>query len=187
MAMGAKQPMHTAQSTISATADSQPRGSDPNVQEVIKTAHHELRNLIGQRAEIMRRIATLKNTICGLASLFGNDILDEDLTQLIESNERRREPGFTRICRMVLMESGAPISVREVCEGIRQREPAVMLRQKHPLASVTTVLNRLAEYGEVQRGFCPNGRTTWQWIGERPFPAELEAATRRRSVDQPIE
>ena len=62
---------------------------DPHVQEVVKTAHEELRQLMRQRAEIMKRIGTLKQTISGLANLFGDDILGEDLLELIDL---RRNP-----------------------------------------------------------------------------------------------
>src|ERR1700688_2412931 len=55
------------------------RNEDSHVQEVVKTAHEELRQLMRQRAEIMKRIGTLKQTIAGLANLFGDAILGEDL------------------------------------------------------------------------------------------------------------
>jgi len=54
------------------------RGGDPHVQEVVRTAHEELRQLMRQRADIMKRIGTLKQTISGLANLFGDEILGED-------------------------------------------------------------------------------------------------------------
>ena len=42
---------------------------DSHVQEVVKAAHEELRQLLRQRADIMKRIGTLKQTISGLANL----------------------------------------------------------------------------------------------------------------------
>ena len=39
-----------------------------HVQEVIRQAHEELRQLLHQRAEIMKRIGTVKQTISGLAN-----------------------------------------------------------------------------------------------------------------------
>jgi hypothetical protein len=147
------------------------RGGDTHVQEVVKTAHEELRQLMRQRAEIMKRIGTLKQTISGLANLFGDDILGEDLLELVDRKTGGRQPGFTKACRMALMEAGRPLAVREVCEQIQQRLPAVMLRHKDPLASVTTVLNRLVEYGEAQSMVRENGRRAWQWVSD-PAPAE---------------
>jgi len=142
---------------------------DGHVQEVVKAAHEELRQLMRQRADIMKRIGTLKQTIAGLANLFGDEILSEDLLDLVDRKTGGRQPGFTKACRMALMEAGRPLSVREVCERIHERMPAVLLRHKDPLASVTTVLNRLVEYGEAQSVVRDNGRRAWQWVSE-PTP-----------------
>jgi hypothetical protein len=150
------------------------RNGDPHVQEVVKTAHEELRQLMRQRAEIMKRIGTLKQTISGLANLFGDEILGEDLLELVDRKSGGRQPGFTKACRMVLMEAGRPLAVREVCEQIQQRLPAVLLRHKDPLASVTTVLNRLVEYGEALSVVRDNGRRAWQWVSD---PVAVEQAS----------
>src|ERR1700688_1857736 len=144
---------------------------DPHVAEVVKTAHEELRQLMRQRADIMKRIGTLKQTIAGLANLFGDDILGEDLLELVDRKTGGRQPGFTKACRMALMEAGRPLAVREVCEQIQQRLPAVLLRHKDPLASVTTVLNRLVDYGEALSVVRDNGRRAGQW-GSDPAPGE---------------
>jgi hypothetical protein len=140
--------------------------SDPHVQQVVKTAHEELRQLMRQRADIMKRIGTLKQTIAGLANLFGDDVLDEDLLELVGRKTGGRQPGFTKACRMALMEASGPLTVREVCERIQQRMPSILVRHKDPLASVTTVLNRLVEYGEAQSVLRQNGRRAWQWIAD---------------------
>jgi hypothetical protein len=146
--------------------------NDPHVQEVVKTAHEELRQLMRQRADIMKRIGTLKQTISGLANLFGDEILGEDLLELVDRKTGGRQPGFTKACRMVLMEAGRALSVREVCQRIQDRMPAVLLRHKDPLASVTTVLNRLVDYGEAQSEVRENGRRAWQWVSE-PSPSSF--------------
>jgi hypothetical protein len=152
---------------------------DSHVHEVVRTAHEELRQLMRQRADIMKRIGTLKQTISGLANLFGDEILGEDLLELVDRKTGGRQPGFTKACRMVLMEAGRPLAVREVCEQIQQRLPAVLLRHKDPLASVTTVLNRLVEYGEALSVVRDNGRRAWQWVAD---PASIEQA---RSASAP--
>ena len=86
------------------------RTGDPHVQEVVKAAHEELRQLMRQRGEIMKRIGTLKQTISGLANLFGDEILGEDLLELVDRKTGGRQPGFTKACRIVLMEAGRPVS-----------------------------------------------------------------------------
>ena len=89
--------------------------------------------------------------------------------ELVDRKTGGRQPGFTKACRMALMEAGRPLAVREVCEQIQQRLPAVLLRHKDPLASVTTVLNRLVEYGEAQSVVRENGRRAWVWVSD-PVP-----------------
>jgi hypothetical protein len=157
--------------------------SDFHVQQVIKTAHEELRQLMRQRAEIMKRIGTLKQTIAGLANLFGDEVLDEDLLALVGRKTGGRQPGFTKACRAVLMEAMEPLTVREVCERIQQRMPAVLARHKDPLASITTVLNRLVEYGEAQSTVRQNGRRAWQWVAD-PEPLAIRAEPGRVEMSQ---
>lgn len=148
---------------------------EQNVQEVVKTAHEELRQLMRQRADIMKRIGTIKQTIVGLANLFGGGILNEDLLELVDRKTSGRQPGFTRACRMVLMEAARPLGAREVCEQIQLKSPPVILHHKDPLASVTTVLNRLVEYGEAKSVIRENGRRAWRWVAD-PENGNLEPA-----------
>jgi len=150
---------------------------DAHVQQVVRTAHEELCQLMRQRAEIMKRIGTLKQTISGLANLFGDEILSEELLELVDRKAGGRQPGFTKACRMVLMEAGRPLAVREVCEQIQQRLPAVLVRHKDPLASVTTVLNRLVAYGEAQSLVRDNGRRAWQWVSEPASDSAMQGRT----------
>jgi hypothetical protein len=43
-----------------------------SAQQVVKAAHDELLQLMRQRADVMKRIGTVKQTIAGLANLFGD-------------------------------------------------------------------------------------------------------------------
>lgn len=142
------------------------RSGDPHVQEVVRVAHRELQQLMRQRAEIMKRIGTVKQTIVGLANLFGDEVLSEELLELVDRKTGGRQPGFTKACRAVLMEAQRPMGAREVCQQIGQRIPPIMLRHKDPLASVTTVLNRLVEYGEARSLIRENGRRAWEWVAD---------------------
>ena len=149
--------------------------SDPHVQEVVKAAHEELRQLMRQRAEVMKRIGTVKQTIVGLANLFGDNVLSDELLELVDRKSGGRQPGFTKACRMVLMEADKPLGAREVCDQIQQRMPPILVRHKDPLASVTTVLNRLVEYGEARTVLRENGRRAWQWVSD-PTQSEFTAS-----------
>jgi hypothetical protein len=158
--------MESARHGMNGNANKSVPSSGPHVQEVVKAAHDELRQLMRQRAEIMKRIGTVKQTIVGLANLFGDSVLSDELLELVDRKSSGRQPGFTKACRMVLMEANQPLGAREVCEQIQQRIPPVLLRHKDPLASVTTVLNRLVEYGEARTVIKENGRRAWQWIAD---------------------
>lgn len=142
---------------------------DPHLQEVVRAAHEELQQLIRQRTEIMKRIGTVRQTILGLASMFGEGAVNGDLLELVDHRSSKRQSGFTNACRMVLMESTRALSAREVCEQIQRRNPALLLRHKDPLASVTTVLNRLVEYGEANSEAGTSGRRVWSWACELPI------------------
>jgi hypothetical protein len=158
-----------------------PGSGELSVQIVVKTAENQLRQLLQERAEIMRRIGTIKQTIFGLVKLFGSDILNRDLPELFAAHTNSRQPGFTRACRMVLMEASVPLAAREVCEQIQRRTPPIIHHHKDPLASVTTVLNRLVEYGEARSVVRANGRRAWQWVSE---PGE--AGSSRQASAAPV-
>ena len=148
---------------------------DAHVQQVVRAAQEELSQLMRQRAEIMKRIGTIKQTIAGLANLFGDDVLSDELLDLVGRKSDGRQPGFTKACRTVLMEASRPLGAREVCEHIQRKLPPILLRHKDPLASVTTVLNRLVEYGEARAVLRDDGRRAWEWVAE-PGVADLGSA-----------
>ena len=153
-----------------------------HVQEVVRQAHDELRQLLQQRAEVMRRIGTVKQTIVGLANLFGDSVLSEELLELVDRKSNGRQPGFTKACRMILMESGRAMSARDVCDQIHQKIPAMLARHKDPMASVTTVLNRLVDYGEAEPVVLSNGRRAWQWIADSGSSTQNASSETRPAV-----
>ncbi len=137
-----------------------------HVQEVVRQAHEELRQLLQQRAEVMRRIGTIKQTIAGLANLFGDGVLSDELLELVDRKSNGRQPGFTKACRMILMDANRSLSARDVCDRIQERMPLMLERHKDPMASVTTVLNRLVAYGEARAVALDNGRRAWKWVAD---------------------
>jgi hypothetical protein len=151
-----------------------------HVQEVIRQAHGELRQLMQQRAEVMKRIGTVKQTIAGLANLFGDEVLNEELMELVDRKSSGRQPGFTKACRMILMEAGRAMSARDICDYFQQKMPLLLARHKDPMASITTVLNRLVEYGEAQAVFLGSGRRAWLWVAEESRPAGHESQPEAR-------
>ena len=139
---------------------------DTHVRRVVEQARAELLERLRQRAELMKRIGTLKQTIAGLAKLFGNEVVSLDLLNLVkEQKDQNRHTGLTRACRMILIEAARPMSAHEVCDRIRQTMPSLISHHQDPLASVTTILNRLARYGEAE-GVIASGRRAWRWVVE---------------------
>src|SRR5579863_64646 len=147
-----------------------------HVEEVVRQAHDELRQLMQQRAEVMRRIGTIKQTIAGLANLFGDQVLNDELLELVDRKASGRQPGFTKACRMVLMDANRALSARDVCDQLQQKAQPMLARHKDPMASVTTVLNRLVAYGEAQAVALDNGRRAWRWVADGPDSQASSAA-----------
>jgi hypothetical protein len=76
------------------------RPNDAYVQEVLRQAQRELRDLLRERADIMKRIGTVKQTIVGLANMFGNEVLDGELLDLVDRRSNgRRQPGLRAVAR----------------------------------------------------------------------------------------
>jgi hypothetical protein len=153
--------------SVEAAVTSRP---DPHVHEVIRSAERELYELLERRAELMKRIGTIKQTLAGLAAMFGDCVLNDDLLLILDRKPSSRQPGFTRACRTVLMESGAPLSTRQICVLLKSRFPETLERHKDPIASVATVLNRLVDYSEARRLNDAKGRRLWEWVAE---PAQV--------------
>ena len=98
-----------------------PNSGTGHVEEVVRQAHEELRQLMQQRAEVMRRIGTIKQTIAGLANLFGDEVLSDELLELVDRKSSGRQPGFTKACRMILMDANRALSARDVCDRMQQK------------------------------------------------------------------
>lgn len=144
-----------------------PLTADFHVQEVVRSAERELVALLQQRAEVMKRIGSVKQILVGIAHVFGDSVLNDELLTLLD-RKASRPSGFTRACRCVLMESPAPLSARDVCHQLRKKFPGLLERHKEPVASVTTVLSRLVAYDEAHSFLNVDGRRVWRWIaGER--------------------
>jgi hypothetical protein len=148
-------------------SDEKTQATGLHVQEVIRSAEQELYELLQRRAEVMKRIGTIKQTLAGLANLFGDSVLSDELLTFLDRKTASRQPGFTRACRLVLMESGTPLGARQACEVLGRKFPELIERHKDPMASVTTVLNRLVDYAEARCFLNESGRRVWEWIAER--------------------
>jgi hypothetical protein len=139
----------------------------PNIQVIVKFAHEELQHLIRQRADITKRIGTIKQTILGLCNLFGDDELsDDDVREFADRKPRTRRPGLTHTCRTVLRKLDRPLTARELSEHIQQHDLPGARSSKNLAASVVVVLDRLVQYGEACVVLRDNGRRAWLWVSD---------------------
>jgi hypothetical protein len=150
----------------SRTLEEAANGVPAHALATVGSAAQELAGLLRQRAEIMRRIGTVKKMLAGMANLFGNSILTEELLIALDRRTSGRSKGFTPACRQVLMEAAAPLRTREACVELRQRFPQLVEHHKDLAASVTTVFHRLVEYGQARSFFDDHGIRLWEWATE---------------------
>ena len=169
-----------------ATNITDPAQTGVPIQEVIRSAERQLVQLLQERAEMMKRIGTIKQTLAGLAKVFGDSVLSPDLLRLLGRGTSRPQPGFTRACRVVLMESGTPLEAREGCRELERRFPELIERHKDPLASVTTVFNRLVGYSEARSFVGGNGKRVWEWVADRTQTAPALPPAIRAKMPTPI-
>jgi hypothetical protein len=97
-------------------------------------------------------------------------VLSDEILSVLARKSSSRQSGFTTACRRVVIEAKNPVGSRTVCQTLEQRFPEVLVRHKDSIASVTTVLNRLADYSEVRCLLNENGRRVYEWITEREEP-----------------
>jgi hypothetical protein len=160
---------------MNSVTEPNPAGTiNPHVLEVVRSAEQELAGLLQRRAEIMRRVGTIKQMLAGLADLAGHSILSDELRSVLGHGEARHQRGFTQACRLVLMESKAPLTARQSCAELRRRFPELVGHHKDLLASVTTVLYRLVSYAEARYFLDDQGSKAWEWIAEPTGRAQLD-------------
>lgn len=106
---------------------------------------------MGQSEGIVKRIDSVKRTIRGLIDIFGDEIMDDkDLADALCEKKKSSNRGFTKTCRLVLLEAEQPLRTRKICEHIQKQIPGGSLQNRNLLGSVIAVSSRLVEHGEVQ-------------------------------------
>jgi hypothetical protein len=130
--------------------------------EVLEVATRELQVLMEQRADIVRRIRSVRTTIFGLADLFGKNSREEFLGADL-ARVPRRTKGVTDACRLALKESEIPLTSHQVRDKLRFQGLEIE-QHKDPVATVTTILGRLVEYGEAATMIRADGKRTWMWM-----------------------
>lgn len=144
-----------------------------SAEDVIRQLCDLLQSLLRERRDVVRRICAIRQTIVGLASVYGQEVLDDQVLEMLDRHSKGRGQGLTRACRLALIQAGRPLSAREVCDQIQTQNPPLLMHHKDPMASVNTLLARLTHYGEASATKDERGRRVWQWVTE----AEPELST----------
>ena len=159
-------PVTNSSPTVDVATDPSQPVHDQSLRMIVERAQDQLRQLTLQRKEVAQKIALIKRTIRGLTLLCGADLLQRPENDAISARRR----GITRACRIVLTRADTPLSAREVYAILQEQFPDLFRQPADCYASLVTILNRLAKYGEADT-FLRNGRRFWQrhsqLIGDR--------------------
>ena len=150
-----------------------------DAQNVAQAAQAELLRLLEMRAEIAKRLATIKKVREGLASMFGDHILSEDLLRLLPHRRGVADLGLLESCRLLLMESCKPMSVEEMCKDLRCRMPRLVRQQKDIYNSVAIVFEQLSRNGIARPVIRDGAETSWELVlranDDKAEPQRIEA------------
>lgn len=139
--------------------------------EVVRAAQLELDALMRQRSEIMKRIGAVKQTLVGLTSIFDCAETVRPTESVISEGAGSHLTGLTNACRMALLQAGSPLRPHQVRDRLRFQGLSLE-NHRDPVATVTTVLRRLGQYGEARAVMLADGKRAWQWVA-----GEDESAT----------
>ncbi len=151
----------------------QSEGTDPaafshHAAEVVRAARQELDALMRQRSQIMKRIGAVKQTLVGLTLIFDCSVLPMDLSGTPgREGQPSHVPGLTNACRIALLQARMPLRAHQVRDRLRFQGFSLE-NHRDPVATVTTILRRLGQYGEAKPVLLPNGKRAWEWVTEEP-------------------
>jgi hypothetical protein len=149
-----------------------------DLNRLVSSIETELRELTETRAAISKRITAVKNTILGLAELFGSNVLGPDLQDLLAIRPTSSELhyGLTDLCRDLLRSRSAEnLTVQAFLHHAREKFPERMLVHKHPGTSVRVVLRRLVDYGEAVEVLTETGAKAWCAAASAVLRADLSS------------
>jgi hypothetical protein len=127
-------------------------GAFEDVEHVVGRIQRELQSLRSEHAAIAKRIGLIKNTIAGLAEVFGPGVVGQELQGLlrVELIKRRRCRGLTDACRELLKETSEPQTLKQISARIQERFPTLVRHHRYPTTIIQMMLRRLVMYGEAE-------------------------------------
>src|SRR5579863_2489177 len=141
-----------------------------DVERVVGRIQQELRVLRTEHAAIAHRIGVIRNTVAGLAEVFGPGVLGQELQQMLSADRitRRRTRGLTDACRELLRESAGFVTLKQITAEIQQRNPLLLRRHRYPGAVIQMMLRRLVRYGEAEEAAGAGGLRSWRSVAVSP-------------------
>jgi hypothetical protein len=159
-----------AASPIPASEPSDSSQLSHHAAEVVRAAQQELDTLMRQRTEIMKRIGAVKQTLIGLTSIFDCSAESINLAgNIFSEGTGSHLTGLTNACRMALLQAGTPLRPHQVRDRLRFQGLSLE-NHRDPVATVTTVLRRLGQYGEARAVIQSDGKRAWQWAATDANP-----------------
>lgn len=145
-------------------------GAFEDVEHVVGRIQHELQVLRTEHAAIAKRIGLIKNTIAGLAEVFGPGVVGQELqsTLKVATVKRRRNRGLTDACRELLRETAEPQTLKQISARIQERFPALLSHHRYPMTIVQMMLRRLVMYGEADEIEGGAGLRSWKSPSAHP-------------------
>jgi predicted transcriptional regulator len=122
-------------------------------------AVRDLANAVNQVKVIEKRIARLKQTIASLNALIEGE-------ESIAEPKPDRQINLRQACREALKIANGPRTAKEIRDWLASSGYALG-DQRNLLASIHTVLKRLVKAKEAVAATNAQGKTTYEWIGER--------------------
>ena len=135
-----------------------------DVERVVERIQQELQVLRTEHAAIARRIGLIKNTVSGLAEVFGPGVVGQELQHMLSAPvvTRRRTRGLTDACRELLREAAGPLALKQITAEILQRNPSLLRHHRYPGTVVQMMLRRLVRYGEAEELAGEAGLRSWR-------------------------
>ena len=119
--------------------------------KIVEDSKKELEDLLIKQEEIERRIARLKQAILGLAPLIEEEPTDQGMYGTNDdfvSEWLGLGTGMTDVCRNIFKASSSPLTPVEIKQKLLDMG-VDLTKHKNIMASVHSVLKRLAEKGEI--------------------------------------
>ena len=135
-----------------------------DVEQVVGRIQRELQTLRTEQVAIAKRIGLIKNTIAGLAEVFGPGVVGQELQVELELEpvKRRRSRGLTDACRELLKETSEPQTLKEISARIHERFPTLVTHHRYPATIIQMMLRRLVMYGEAEEIVRGAGLRSWR-------------------------